>query len=388
MSKKMRELMAQLKSLQEAADALINKEGVTTDEINEKLAEIRALKAKIEAQRLLDESQHFNNDGVEVTESPAEEKEKVDDKAYLKAFLNVIRGKATSADREVIKAFDLSSDEDGGLLLPADIQTKVNEFKRELYQLDSLVNIENVTAPSGHRVYEKVATMTPFVKITDLDADITDMGTPQFVKVDFTIEDYAGYMAIPNDLLDDADQNLIDYIARWIARKSTATRNGLILDILTDGSPTAFGNEYNKIKKALNVSIDPALAADAVILTNQDGFQFLDTLEDGTGKPLLQPDVTNPSAKLFAGKRVVVVGNSILKTTGTATKLAPIIIGNLKEAITIYQRQGLQIDSTKEGGTAFLKNRTEVRAIERLDVKAVDTDAFVYGTIDVSAAIA
>ena len=167
-------------------------------------------------------------------------------------------------------------------------------------------------------------------------------------------------MPVPNDLLKDSDQNIIAYLMKWIGKKSVVTRNSLILAILQAGAATAFGSDYKKIKKALNVTLDPMIAANAVIVTNQDGFQFLDTLEDGTGKPILQVDITQPTQRLFAGKVVHVVANSALATTGTSTKLAPIFVGDIAEGIVMFERQGHEIASTNIGGTAFRKDRTEL----------------------------
>jgi HK97 family phage major capsid protein len=160
----------------------------------------------------------------------------------------------------------------------------------------------------------------------------------------------------------------------------------LILAILNAITPTTFA-DYKAIKKALNVTLDPMLAAGAIIVTNQDGFQYLDTLEDGTGKPVLQVDVTQPTQKLFAGKPVKVISNTVLTTSGTTTKLAPMFVGNLSEAITMFERQGYQIASTNIGGTAFRKDRTELRVIELEDVVSVDSSAAVFGKIDVTSVV-
>ena len=50
----MKELLAQLSNLETESKNLINKEEATADEINAKLSEIKALKAKIEAQKEID----------------------------------------------------------------------------------------------------------------------------------------------------------------------------------------------------------------------------------------------------------------------------------------------------------------------------------------------
>jgi len=54
MSEKMKELLAQLSNLEIGSKNLINKEDATAEEINAKLAEIKAHKAKIEAQKEID----------------------------------------------------------------------------------------------------------------------------------------------------------------------------------------------------------------------------------------------------------------------------------------------------------------------------------------------
>ena len=154
---------------------------------------------------------------------------------------------------------------------------------------------------------------------------------------------------------------------------------------------TAFA-DYKAIKKAINVTLDPIFSNSAIILTNQDGYQYLDTLEDNNGRPLMQVDITNPSGRVFAGKRVHVVSNATLPTAksgdvGSEKYAAPIFVGNIPEYIKMFERKGHEIASTNIGGTAFRKNRTEMRVIEREDVVTVDEAAVVHGTLDVTEVI-
>jgi len=213
------------------------------------------------------------------------------------------------------------------------------------------------------------------------------MGSPQFESIAYTIKDYGGMMPIPNDLLNDTDQNLMAYLTQWIGRKSVVTRNSLITAILTALTSVTFA-DWKAIKKAINITLDPIFAASASIVTNQDGFQYLDTLTDAQNRPLLQPDAARPGGNMLFGKPITIVSNGTLVTTGTTTKLAPMFVGNLSEAITMFERQGHQIASTNIGGTSFQTNQTQVRAIEREDVKAIDAAAVVYGKIDVTTVVA
>jgi len=381
MTREERELRLQIEALKNEARQLVSEDKLEEAKAKvkeaEKLAEKADLLAKLEADDL-------NN--VQVPKG--EKKDQDEMKAlYRKAFFKAFRRQTlTQEERDAVNALTATEGEDGGLLVPEDVQTAINQYKRSLPQLETLIEVVPVSTASGSRVFEKLATMTPFANITDDTADIDEMDHPKFEPLTYAIKKYAGWLPVPNDLLKDSDQNIIAYLRNWIARKSIVTRNTLILDILTDGTAVSFA-DYKDIKKAINKTLDPMIAANAVIVTNQDGFHYLDTLEDGTGKPILQVDITQPSRKLFAGKPIEVVANSVLATTGTTTKKAPIFVGDLKEGIVMFERQGYQIDTTREGGTAFRKDRTEIRVIERENIKAKDTGAFVYGEIDVTSVV-
>lgn len=387
MNKELRQLLSELEAKENEAHELLNKKDVTADEIKAKTEEIKAIKAKIEAHKIIDEGKELDDNGIELTGKVIAERGKEMDEfkdQYKKAFLNAFRGKAASEDYKILNAMSENTSADGGLLVPQDIQTKINQYKRALPQLETLINVIPVNTLSGSRVFEKIATMTPFANITDDTADIEDMGNPQFENVAYQIKKYAGWMPVPNDLLNDSDQNIIEYLSQWIARKSVVTRNSLIIGLLNTLTKVTF-TDWKAIKKAINITLDPVIAAGATIVTNQDGFQYLDTLTDAQNRPLLVPDVTNPSIYKIFGKPIFVVPNTVLATTGTTTKLAPVVIGNFVEAITMFERQGYQIASTNIGGTAFRKDRTEIRVIEREDVKLIDSAAAVYGQVDVTA---
>ena len=385
MTREERELRVQIESLKAEARKLVSEH--KSDEAEAKLPEIEALtkEADLLAKLEADEIQ-----GAQGKQAGEIKDEKEEEKRYSEAFFKAFRRKKLSAeDREILTVRNALSETggdpegaDGGFLVPQDIQTRINEFKRSLPSLERFVNVVPVTTLSGSRVFEKVADMTPLANITEDTADLDAMDNPTFEQVTYSIKKYAGWLPVPNDLIKDTDQNIIAYLTKWIGKKSVVTRNTLILAILQALTPDEF-DDYNGIKKALNVDLDAMLSAGAIILTNQWGFHYLDTLEDGSGKPILQVDITQPSRKLFAGKPLEVVPNSVLANDDG--NLAPIFIGNVAELVTMFERQGHQIDSTNIGGTAFRKDRTELRVIEREDVKAVDDEAVIYGQIDVTA---
>ena len=208
-----------------------------------------------------------------------------------------------------------------------------------------------------------------------------EIESPKFDRISYAIEDYAGFLPVPNTVLEDTDQALENYLIEWIAKKGKATDNHFILQVIDEFEKVTL-DDYTGIKDVLNVQLDPSFANEAVIYTNQDGFNYLDKLEDNNGRPLLQPDPTQATRKLFAGThRIVVLSN---KTIATENNMAPFIIGVLSEAVNYWDRKQLSIDMTKVGGQAWRSNTTEFRAIMRLDTGAWDEEAVVYAQIDIS----
>lgn len=384
MNKKIQEIKNQIEVLKAEARQLVDEDKLK--EAKNKTDEIKELKNKLDMLTEIEELEAQNTTGKQIGEI---KDEKEQEQLYKNAFIKALKGKRLSIeDREIIEnALTESTDEDGALIVPKDIKTQINEFKRSLVDISQLATIEPVSTLTGSRVLEKIATMTTLENITDDTADIPEMQSPKFDQVTYSIKKYAGWLPIPNDLLKDSDQNIINYLKKWIAKKSVVTNNTLFLAIISMLNEVIFA-DYKDIKKALNVKLDPMHALNAKILTNQDGFHYLDTLEDKTGKPLLQTDIVNPTKKLFAGKEIQIAPNSILKTTTDGeNQYAPIHVGDFKETVIKFDRQTYEIASTNVGGTAFRKDRTEMRVIEREEYKSWDTDAVVRGKIDVSSVI-
>lgn len=307
---------------------------------------------------------------------------------YARAFCTAIRARAQGNEtayaeaRQVMQAALTesggASGENGGFLVPVDMQTAINEQRRTLNPLSELFSTESVTAPTGYRVMDKHPT-TGFTKTDEMKTIPLD-DQPSFVRISYKVQDYALIVPTSNDLLHDETAGLMGYLARWFAKKGINTENKLLINMLRSLTATAIaaGEEMSGIKAMLNKKLDPAISLTSVILTNQDGFDKLDQLTDSNGRPLLQPDPTNATQYRFAGRNVHVASNATLAgSAGTA----PIAIGDLKQFATLFRREPLQVESTSVGGNAWRTNSTEIRGIMRLDAKTFDTEAAVLGSL-------
>jgi HK97 family phage major capsid protein len=377
------ELQIGLNKLRNEAEVLNKKEGVTIEEIQNISNEIKLAKAKVDSQLQIEADEEAEIEATvkaPIAGTVLEGKEVQDH--YVEVFYNALRGKSLNAEDmallQINNALSSTSDADGGYLIPVDQQTAINELKREFLPLDVLVNIEPVSTLTGNRNIEVDAQYTPFVTFTEGD-DVPDSDTPTFRNIVYAILDRGGILPMPNNLLNDNTANLQAYLNRWLAKKSVATRNSLIVTLLKTLLKTQIA-DIDDVKKILNITLDPAISAMAIVVMNQDAFNVFDTMKDGDGKPVLQPNPLNATQKMIAGKVIHVYSNKTLPTVATK---APVLIGSLKEAVTLFDRQQISLLSTTVGGTAFAKNRTDIRAITREDVRMVDTDALVFAELTI-----
>ena len=273
--------------------------------------------------------------------------------------------------------------EAGGFIVPTDEQTKINELKRALNPLSALVRVENVNTMSGTRVLEKASDMTPFASVAEFAA-IGEIDGPKFTQVKYAIKKFAGILPISEELLADSDQNLLAYVNGWLAKKSVATENAQILAVLKTLTKSPLTN-LDGIKELLNVTLDPTISLMSSVLTNQDGFNFLDKQKDTDGRYLLQPNPLDSTQKLLFGKPVTVVSNKVLPTDTSVAraKKAPVIIGSFTDAVVLFDRQATTLTGTSVGGDAWKRDSYDVKAVTRIDVQKFDDKAVVFGELTI-----
>lgn len=379
MKKELRELFARLETAQNNAKDIMTKDDVTVEEINAATEEIKAIKAKIAA---LQEIENEPEGG-----EPMPVKDEIDPK---KAFLNALRGTASKEELAILNEgtspTGLQKDgapADGGYIVPEEYDAKIREYMREYKSAKELVGYHKTVVTAGTLIYEDLSTITPLADMSEL-TDLTEQ-QPKFKNLTYAVKDYGALLPISNTLLQDEQGGLMEYIGRWFAKKDVRTVNSKIFAALIAGKTSAEAiADWKVLKKQINTGLDPMVAANAVIITNQDGFNELDAALDGVGRAVLQPDPVNPTVKRFMGLPVHVFSNAELATTGTTTKKAPIFVGAMTEAVKFIDRGVFEMASSKEFG--FGKNATYIRCIDRFDVVVADADAYIYGQITLTAA--
>ncbi|CEP92044.1 phage major capsid protein [Paeniclostridium sordellii] len=384
MSKELLELMNKIKAQKELVKNLVNENKI--DEAKVAKEELKNLSDKFDL--LYDLEAEADEAAKENIKNKAKKTEISNSKKESNAFVNAIKARLTESnisdeDKTILNQMSEGSPADGGLTVPKDMRTEIKELRRGEDSLEELVNVEPVTTLSGSRVIEVSAEETPFDNI-DEAADFPDVETPKFKNIEYKVKKKGGTLKVTRELIQDSSENIKAYLKRWIAKKSKVTRNFLILkkaDEMTKGKEKDVAT-LDDLKDIFNVSLDPAIALTSKVITNQDGYNFLDKLKDSDGKYILQPDPTQPTRKLLFGTYPIrKLSNKTLKTTENK---APIYCGDFKEAITLFDRETLSVEMNTQGDSYWNKDLAGIKVRERLDINDVDSEAIVKGVITIT----
>lgn len=373
MNKKMRELRQEIVNKKAEARKLVDENKTT--EAKAMIEEIKSLEEKYDIEAALFEEEKQIDDEVKNKDN----KKEID---AVKEFANAAR-----RGFKVNNKMSEGTLADGGYTVPEDILTRINTYRESKKSLKDLVTVEKVNTNKGQRTFKKRAQQTGFVKVGE-GGKIGAKTTPQFERIAYEIDKYAGYFPVTNELLADSDANITNTLIEWIGDESRVTANKLILEQIATISETDLV-DLDGIKKALNVTLGSAFKSTSKIITNDDGLQYLDTLKDSDGNYLLQPNPANPmEMRLCAGATIVPIEVIPNDDMPTKTNKVPFIIGDLKEAIVFWDRQLMNIkmsDLAVIGDlNAFEEDLTLFRAIEREDVTKRDEKAVVNGYITVT----
>lgn len=381
MNKKMRELLAKIESKQALAKGYTEGENKDLEKAKEILNEIDKLQEEYDVEKRLFENEKeaakLNEEDIaEIEKNIADKNEEDEKEDAVSKFAKEIRN--------IAKGMNEGTPADGGYTVPEDISTMVEKRREAKASLIDLVSVETVTTNKGSRTFKKRSQQTGFTKVGE-GGKITSKSTPQFERIDYVISKYAGYLPITNELLEDTDTNIVNIIIEWLGDESRVTRNKIILELIKKKAEEKL-NGLDDIKNALNVTLGSAFKYTSVIVTNDDGLQYLDTLKDNDGKYLLQPNPANPmQMRLSAGVTTVPVVTLPNVDLPTTTNKIPFIIGDLKEAIKFFDRKQLTINTSNVAAigqlNAFEEDLTLFRGIEREDCQFKDKEAFVNGYI-------
>lgn len=352
--------------------------------------ELRALKDNLAIAEELEaeEMRELQAQKTEKEERGAKEKmekrtQEQQDAFELRAIIKAVAGKKLNEEERAYIANDGTNGE--SYILPQTISTKINSLIRQYKSFRDVVGYMPSTTLTGSFPIEDFETVSGLIDFTeDGTTDLEEAKDIKFKNVSYALKEKGAFIALTNTLLQMTDNDLINYVAKIFAKKAMITENTMAVTTLNNGKTVKQIADWKALKKSLNTDLDPAVLYGCVLVTNQDGFDFLDSAVDAQGRPILNTNVADATQKTFAGYPIVVFSNSLLPTTGTTTKKAPIFYGNLDEAVKFVDNGKYSFATSSEAG--FLKNVTYARVIEYIDCIQVDSSDKLYiaGQLNIS----
>lgn len=365
MSKELREMLQSINNMKDEVKNLYA-EGKDA-EAQAKMDELEALQAKFENLKKLEDVK------------PVPQDPKPADKTDLEKFVDSMRLKFRDQMSEGTPAA-------GGYTVPSDIQTQVNQFKSALVNMETLITVENVTEPTGSRVYQTKAESPAFATVEEAAA--IGAGTdPQFEQISYACEKRGAIFSVTEELLADSDADISAILADWIAKGDVKTNNTKIFAALPAANNAVAITDLDGIKHAVNVTLGQTYKAGSTIVTNDSGLNYLDTLKDDNKRYQLTPDISNPGQlRLSCGAislPIFVVPDSVLANPAAGSY--PFFVGDFKEYMRKYNLKGYTIKNTDvatvNSVSAFENDLVYFKVTERNDFVVIDEDAVVRLTL-------
>ncbi|MGX9767182.1 phage major capsid protein [Lactiplantibacillus argentoratensis] len=285
---------------------------------------------------------------------PAEQGETRSFETYIKSRGEVRSGLTTEGAQAVV---------------PQEVVTPVFEGANAKQNLAEMATVKKVSVGSGKYPVsipdptKFLATKAELATIPDVDASVKD--------VPFEAKTFAGKIYLSNELIDDSAIDIKAEVRSQLGQLVLNTDNHNVISLLQTLTSENAAN-VDDLKKIKNTAIDPAVLGSngSMVITNQDGYNYLDGLKDSQGRYLLTEDVTAVSGKTLFGLPVVVVSNAVLPDVSGQF---PVFIGNLPQTIAVFRRNNIttnweQFDSYSQG----------LAVVYRGDYQFIDKNAMQY----------
>lgn len=361
--KKTAEILNKIKETKEEMIALKNEGKI--DEAMDKVAEIENLKkelkiAEVEEEQIKNSTTVINNEN----------------KTSIKDIVNKVLRNKTLTDIENAMVEKIGDPNGGEFLVPYELIEKIVEYKKSLLPLKEKCDVIPVTSSKGSIPIHLISDDGLLTTEELAEVQPTDI---KFTELKYGVEEYSDLIFVSNQLLADSAFDITPIINKSFARKSVVSENRAIFGVL-DKCTTITGKDNTAINQALNIGLDPVNALAAEIITDQDGYNFLDSLTDKVGRPLLTDSLAVPGAKEYKGKLINVVRNGFITKPAKTFKF---YVGVLEEACAFFDRKAISIAVSNDFG--FNKRAKAFLVTERFDTKVKDINGVNVVTIPTNA---
>ena len=228
--------------------------------------------------------------------------------------------------------------------------------------------VQRVQVNSGSGKYPVIKkTDGKMVSTNELKAN-PELGKPSISEIDYSIKTYRGYIPVSQEMIDDADYDIMSIVEDEVFNQGENTELSLIAAVLKTATQ-ADAAGFDGIKDIYNKKLKSIYKASIVV--TQSMFAALDKVKDKDGRYMLQTDVASPTGYSFGGKTIYPVDDTVFGAEGDMK----FFIGDISEFVKLFDRSQVSVKWVNNDIYGQL-----LGLFIRLDVKKVDEAAGFFGT--------
>ena len=258
-----------------------------------------------------------------------------------------------------------TTDSGSAALIPTEV-LKPHFLEKTRNPLLDLVQRVKVNSGSGkYPVIKK--TDSKMASTEELKAN-PELGKPSISEIDYSIKTYRGYIPVSQEMIDDADYDIMTIVEDEVFNQGENTELSLVATILKSATQ-ADAAGFDGIKDIYNKKLKSIYKASIVV--TQSMFAALDKVKDKNGRYMLQTDVASPTGYSFGGKTIYPVDDTVFGSEGDMK----FFIGDVSEFVKLFDRSQVSVKWVNNDIYGQL-----LGLFIRLDVKKVDAAAGFFGT--------
>lgn len=360
---------AKIKEVRDALDRDdIEKAKSLKEEVDKMKVEIDDLAEKVEKIEEENKEEEQEEEGSQNTNSEGEQR-------MAQPFIPEPTNEETRAFQSYLETREIDGGalktDSGFVVVPEEVVSEILKLKEKEFNLDQYVTVKSVGYGSGKYPVVRQSEVAALPQVDELEEN-PKLAVKPFFQLGYDIKTHRGYFLISREAIEDAAINVLAELKGWMARTIASTRNAAIVKAIKEGTPGTEGEtlqletinatDIDGIKDAVNLNLKPNYEHNVAIVS-QTAFSELDKMKDNDGRYLLQEDIKEQSQKRLLGARVVVLPDEMIGTDAEST----IIIGNLKDAIVLFDRSQYQA-----AWTNYMQFGESLMVAVRQDVRILD----------------
>ena len=258
-----------------------------------------------------------------------------------------------------------TTDSGSAALIPTEVLKPhfVNKTRNPLLDL-----VERVKVNSGSGKYPVIKKTDGVMVSTEELKSNPELGKPAISEIDYSIKTYRGYVPVSQEMIDDADYDIMTIVEDEVFNQGENTELSLVTAVLKTATQ-ADAAGFDGIKDIYNKKLKSIYKASIVVTKSM--FAALDKVKDKDGRYMLQTDVASPTGYSFGGKTIYKVDDTVFGNEGDMK----FFIGDVTEFVKEFDRAQVSVKWVNNDIYGQL-----LGLFIRLDIKKADEEAGFFGT--------